>query len=86
MKDVKIEMGKKGVGFQKEGKEWRLPGFLYADELVLGSESEENLTVMVRRFVDMCKRKGLKVNISRSKGMVLNEEEGLEREVFVDEM
>ena len=30
----------------KEGSEWRLPGLLYADDLVLFGESEENLRVM----------------------------------------
>ena len=32
------------------------------------------------RFVEMCKRRGLKVNAGKSKVMVLNGEEGLECE------
>ena len=32
---VKMEMGSIGVRFLKEGREWRLPLFLYADDLVL---------------------------------------------------
>ena len=32
------EVGKNGDG--EEGREWRLPGFLYADDLVLGGELE----------------------------------------------
>ena len=30
-----------------EGRDWRLPGSLYADDLVLCDESEEDLRVMV---------------------------------------
>ena len=49
-------------GDGKEGREWRLSGFLYAGDLVLCGESEENLWVMVGRFVDVYRRRGLKVN------------------------
>ena len=63
--------------FQEEGREWRLPGILYADDLVLCGESEEDLRAMVRRFVEMCRRRGVKVNACKSKGMVLVREEGL---------
>ena len=34
-------MGRRGVRFQEEGRELRLPGLLYADDLVLCGESEE---------------------------------------------
>ena len=34
MKDVKIGMGRMGVSFLEEGREWRLPGLLYAEDLV----------------------------------------------------
>ena len=40
MKEVKREMGRRGMRFQEEGREWRLPGILYADDLVLCGESE----------------------------------------------
>ena len=39
---------------------------------------------MAGHFVEVCKRKGLKVNAGKSKVMVLNGEEGLECEVYVD--
>ena len=35
-------------------------------------------------FVEVCRRRGLKVNTSKSKVMVLNGEERLEREVSID--
>ena len=35
MKEVKIGMGRRGVSFLEDGREWILPGLLYADNLVL---------------------------------------------------
>ena len=55
-----------------------------ADDLVLWGESEEDLKAMVGRFVDVFRRRGLKDNTGKSKGMVLNGEEGLEYEFHVD--
>ena len=52
--------------------------------LVLCDGSEENLSAMLGRFVEMCRRKGLKVNAGKSKVMVLGEEDGLDCEVCVD--
>ena len=52
--------------------------FLYADYLVLCGESEKDLRAMMGRFVQICKRRRLKVNAGKSKMMVLNGEEGLE--------
>ena len=40
MKEVKMGMGKREVRFQKEGTEWRLPGSLYATDLVFFSGSQ----------------------------------------------
>ena len=33
---------------REEGRKWRLPGFLYADEFGLCGKSEENLKATVR--------------------------------------
>ena len=60
-----------------------MPGLLYADDLVLCGEFEEDLRAMVGRF-EVCMRRGLKVNAGKSKVMVLNGEEGLECEVHID--
>ena len=54
-----------------------MPGLFYADDLVLCGESEEDLRAMVGRFVEMWRKKALKVNAGKSKVMVLNGEEGL---------
>ena len=39
--------GRRGVSFLEAGREWKLPGLLYEDDLVLCGESEEDLRVMV---------------------------------------
>ena len=57
MKEVKIGMGRRGVSFLEDGREWRLPGYLYADNLVLCGESEEELRVMGGWFAEVCRRR-----------------------------
>ena len=47
-----------------EGREWRLPCPLCEDDLVLCSESEEELKVMVERFVELCRIRGFEANRS----------------------
>ena len=76
MKEVKMGMGRRGVSFLEGGKKWRLPGLLYADDLALCGESEEDLRVMVGRFSEVCRRRVLTVNAGKSKVMVLNGEGG----------
>ena len=46
-------------------------------------ELEKDLRVMVEWFIEVCRR-GLKVNVGKSKVIVLNREEGLECEGRVD--
>ena len=53
------EGGEDGDG--KEGRDWRLPGLLYADDLVVCGESED-LRAMEERFVEVCRRRELNVN------------------------
>ena len=62
MKEVKIEMGKREERFLEEGREWRLPGLLYADDFVLCGKSEKDLRAMVGGFVEVFRKRGLKVN------------------------
>ena len=45
-----------------------------ADDLVLCGESEESLSRLVEGFGRVCKRRGLKVNVGKSKVMVVNRE------------
>ena len=44
-------------GYGEKGREWRLPGLLYANGLVLHGESEEDLRAMVGRFGGVCRRR-----------------------------
>ena len=69
IKAVKMKIGRRGVRFQEEGREWRLLGLLYADDLVLCGKSEEDLRAMVGHFVEMCRRRHQKVNAGKSKVM-----------------
>ena len=57
---------------------------MYADDLALCGELEEDLRGMVGQFAEVYRRSGLKVNKGKSKVKVLNEKEGLECEVYVD--
>ena len=57
-----MEMGRRGVRFQEEGREWILSVLSYADDLVLFGKSEEDLRVLVGRFAEVCKRRDLKFN------------------------
>ena len=41
----------------EDGREGRLPGLLYADDLVLSGESEEDLRAMVGRFFEVCRNR-----------------------------
>ena len=50
---------------------------MYADELVLCGESEQDLKMIVERF-EVCKRRDLKVNADNSRVMVLGREVGLQ--------
>ena len=84
MKEVKMGMGRWGVRFLEERRKWRLPSLLYADDMVLYGELEEDMRAMVGRFAEVCRWRGLKVNAGKSKVMIVNVEEGLECEVYVD--
>ena len=76
MKELIMGMGRRGIKFQEEGREWRLPGILYADDLVLCGESEEDLREIVSHFIEVCRRRGQKINAGKSKVMLLDGEEG----------
>ena len=45
--EVNMEMGRRGVRFLEEGREWRLPGLLYVDDLLSCGELEGDLRVMI---------------------------------------
>ena len=67
MKGVKMGMERMGMRFMEKRREWRLPSFLYADVLVLCGESAEDLKAMVGRFLELCRRRGLKVSAGEAR-------------------
>ena len=54
---------------------------MYAEDLVLCGDSEEDLRTIVGRFIKVYMRRGLKVNVGKSKVILIGREEGLECEV-----
>ena len=70
-----------GVRFSEEGREWRLPCLLHADELVLCSKLENDLNVIVGRFAELCKRRSLEKKIYL---MVLGEKQGSTCKLFIN--
>ena len=51
------------VLFLDNWTEWRLPWLLYVDDLVLCGDLEEDLRVVVGWFVEVCRRRGLIVQV-----------------------
>ena len=74
MKEMLGGMDGEGVRMVVNRREWSVPCLLYADDLVLCSESEEGLRKLVERFGRVCKRRGLTVNTDKSKVMVMSDE------------
>src|SRR5678816_3376513 len=74
MKEFEVRMAGNGVRMMENGEEWRVPYLLYEDDLDLCGESEESLRGLVESFGRVCKRKGLKVNVDKSKVMVVSED------------
>ena len=57
IKELKMGMGRRGVSLMEDEREWRLPSLFYADDLVLCDEWEEDLRMMVGRFVKVSRRR-----------------------------
>ena len=55
------DIGRMEMRFRKEKRIWKLPGPMYANDLVLCNESEEDLRAVICCFIEICKRKGLQV-------------------------
>ena len=53
-----------------------MPGLLHAHDMVLCCKSEEDLMAMVGCFVEVCRRRDLKVNEGKIKVVLLDQEEG----------
>ena len=55
VKERKMRMGRTRVRLSEEGREWRVTGFLYADDLALYGQLEQDLRVVIRCFIEECK-------------------------------
>ena len=56
---VKIWIGRKRERFSEDGREWRLPSFLYTDDFVLHGELGENLRVKTGRALPKHTKEGV---------------------------
>ena len=74
MKELMAGAMGEGLRMLENEREWRLPCLLYADDLVLCGESEESLKKLIEDFGRVCKSRGLKVNVEKSKVMVVSGE------------
>ena len=50
-KELKMRIWRIGMRFSEKGREWRIPGLFYANDLVLCDKTEEDLKLMVRSNV-----------------------------------
>ena len=71
-------------GDEEEVRHWISPSLLYASDLVLYSESDEDPRAVVGPFVRVHRKRGLKINAGKNKVMALGRDEELEGEVCVD--
>ena len=53
--------------FSEERRGWKLSGLMYVDGMALCGESEKDLRMMIERFSEVCKRRGLTVNTEERK-------------------
>ena len=45
---------------------------MYADDVVFMAETEEVLKVLINKFNNVCKRRGLKINVDKSEVMIVD--------------
>ena len=64
--DAEIKRGENGDG--EKGREGRLPGLLYTDDLVCCGGSEEDLRAMMGHFVEVRRRRGLQSQCREEQG------------------
>ena len=69
VKEFKARILDKGVSLKVGFESIRVSCLLFADDTVLIAESEEQLQAFVNEFVIVCERRGLKLNVGKSKVM-----------------
>ena len=68
-----IGMGVKMLESGSGGMEWLLDQLLFADDTAIVAESEEQLQRLVSEFGTVCERRKLRVNVNKSKVLVVGE-------------
>ncbi len=66
MREMKGKVGEVGVRMYAEGTKWMLNSILFADDTVLIAKYESDLQNLVCVFDSVCKRRMLKVYVSKS--------------------
>ena len=70
VREVNMRVMERGMSLQvRDNEEFRLNQLLFADDTALVAGSEEELNRLVQEFGRVCKRRKLKVNVSKSKVM-----------------
>jgi len=76
-----MEREGKGVRMRDQHDIWNVNMLLYADDVVLLSESQRDLKVLVDEFVKCCDELGLRVNAGKSKVLWMKNGESIDRVV-----
>ncbi|XP_077866291.1 uncharacterized protein LOC144353988, partial [Saccoglossus kowalevskii] len=69
---IKVDIGLSGPVLTRDYLRNRLSCLLYADDLVLLSETSSGLQNAINNLQDYCKQWMLHINISKSKSMIFN--------------
>ena len=84
MKEVIETIGNVGVEMKMGKEKWKLSHLLYADDAVLLTESREELQEYVKAFVNVCKKRNLKMNVNKSKVMVFERNGTSDAEIIIE--
>lgn len=69
VKEFKARITEKGISLKVGNDLVKVSCLLFADDTVLTAESEEQLQMFVNEFLSVCERRGLKLNVGKSKVM-----------------
>ena len=81
MREVNARVMNRGVRLEDNGQEWSVNSLVYADDTVLMAESREGLERLVTEFAGVCGRRKLRVNVSKSKVMVVSKDGGYKADI-----
>lgn len=78
MREVRENVDDVGVQMcdERNGTDWSIDWLMFADDTALVGDSDEKLQKLVREFGNVCKRRKLTVNASKSKVMKMSRDQG----------